>query len=401
MHGWRFRQLNKTFSLMSAYANKSYFSTGAVKPKTGILMMNLGGPKKSEDAGTFMYNMFTDKQVVPVLKNVPRPIVRWICNRRAGKSVKQKYDEIGGGTPLYYWTNQQGSKMCELLDKISPESAPHKHYIAFRYSLPGVKEAVEEAIEDGVEHMIGFSQYPQYSCSTTNSSIQEFHRSIVAARKPETTKVSLIDRWYTHKGYHRVLARLLAEDIKSKFDEKTRPSALILFTAHSLPLSFVERGDTYPYEIYITAQAVMDILREEHNIMNPFRVVWQSRIGARWLRPALTETIEKLPEKKWDNVIVSPLGFTSDHIETLHELDIELKEDAEKAGVKNLQRARSLNDEPDFVEALADIVQSHIHENKYNTSQLLLRCPSCVNPDCNRLSTFYQPNPELDVKLDA
>lgn len=166
------------------------------------------------------------------------------------------------------------------------------------------------------------------------------------------------------------------EDISNKFTKDEQKSALILFTAHSLPLSFVENGDTYPYEIYSTAHSVMKILREEHQILNPFRVVWQSRIGAKWLRPSLTETIKKLPEKGWENVIVSPLGFTSDHIETLHELDIELVEEAHKVGLKNLQRARSLNDEPDFIDSLADIVKLHISENKYNTSQLTLRCPS-------------------------
>lgn len=261
------------------------------------------------------------------------------------------------------------------MDKISPESAPHKYYTAFRYAEPDVKMAVEQSVADGVEHIIGFSQYPQYSCSTTNSSIQEFHRSLKSTEIPDSTKISLIDRWYTSPKYHKVLARLLAEDFNSKFTAEEKSQALILFTAHSLPQTFVDKGDTYPYEIYITAQEVMNILKQEYGIENPFRVVWQSRIGARWLSPSLTDTIKELPKKGWQNVIVSPLGFTSDHIETLHELDIELMEDAEKAGLKNLKRARSLNDEPDFIETLADIVKSHLESNKYNTSQLLLRCP--------------------------
>lgn len=346
-----------------------------VKPKTGILMMNLGGPKKSEDAAQFMYNMFTDPQTVPIFKKVPNFIIKKFSEIRARKGVKQKYDEIGGGTPLYDWTHKQGSKMCAKLDEVSPETAPHKYYIAFRYSQPDVAKAVEESVKDGVERMIGFSQYPQYSCSTTNSSIQEFHKAVTKIEKPESMKVSLIDRWYTNPNYHKVLARLLAEDFHSKFTEDQKSSALILFTAHSLPQSFVDKGDTYPYEIYISAQETMKILRSEYGIDNPYRVVWQSRIGTKWLSPSLTDTIKELPKKGWENVIVSPLGFTSDHIETLHELDIELMEDAEKVGLKNLQRARSLNDEHDFIDTLVDVVKSHIDDNAYNTSQLLLRCP--------------------------
>jgi protoporphyrin/coproporphyrin ferrochelatase len=352
-------------------------------------MMNLGGPKKSEDAADFMFNMFTDPQTVPIFKKVPNFIIRKFCDYRANKSVKVKYEEIGGGTPLYDWTHKQGEKMCEKLDQISPETAPHKYYIAFRYSQPDVQNAVEECINDGVERMVGFSQYPQYSCSTTNSSIQEFHKAIEKMERPENLKISLIDRWYKNEKYHRVLAKLLAEDFAQKFSENQKKDALILFTAHSLPQSFVDKGDTYPYEIYNTAHETMKILKQEYGIENPYRVVWQSRIGARWLSPSLADTIKDLPKFGWKNVLVSPLGFTSDHIETLHELDIELKEDAEKAGLNNLQRARSLNDHPDFIDTLSDIVKRHLVSNEYCTSQLMLRCPKCSNPDCNRLSKFY------------
>ena len=167
-----------------------FASTTDVKPKTGILMMNLGGPIKSDMAAQFMYNMFTDKQTVPGLAKFPRWFIKWFWERRAEKSVKKKYDEIGGGTPLYDWTHKQGSKMWDVLDKISPQSAPHKYYIAFRYSQPNVFDAVDEWIKDGVEHMIGFSQYPQFSCSTTNSSIQEFSKAIESKEISSIKKIS-------------------------------------------------------------------------------------------------------------------------------------------------------------------------------------------------------------------
>mmetsp|Transcript_9415 Transcript_9415/g.8302 ORF Transcript_9415/g.8302 Transcript_9415/m.8302 type:complete len:138 (-) Transcript_9415:1-414(-) len=134
----------------------------------------------------------------------------------------------------------------------------------------------------------------------------------------------------------------------------------------------------------------MNILKEKYNIQNPYRVVWQSRIGSQWLSPSLSDSIKLLPKKGWENVLVSPLGFTSDHIETLHELDIEMKEDAEKAGLKNVQRARSLNDHPAFIDALSDIVKRNLHNGDFTTQQLLLRCPACTNPECDRLKKVYE-----------
>ena len=133
---------------------------------------------------------------------------------------------------------------------------------------------------------------------------------------------------------------------------------LILFTAHSLPQTFVDKGDTYPYEINITANLVMDVLKQKYGINWWYRVVWQSRIRGKWLSPSLVDTVKSLHKINWKYAIITPLGFTSDHIETLHELDIELMEEARKEGIltdKEIQRGRSLNDEPDFIGSLADI----------------------------------------------
>ena len=168
---------------------------------------------------------------------------------------------------------------------------------------------------------------------------------------------------------------------------------LILFTAHSLPQIFVDKGDTYPYEINITANSVMEILKEKYNINCCFRVVWQSRIRGKWLSPSLVDTVKNLDKTNFKHVIISPLGFTSDHIETLHELDIELMELAKEKGIlkqTEIVRARSLNDEPDFIQSLADIVKQHIANDSFTSKQLLLRCPACTNPDWHKLSSFYK-----------
>ena len=199
LNQWRSKIFCSYSNLLTNHL-KYRFATSSKQsnPKTGILMMNLGGPIKSDMAAQFMFNMFTDKQTVPGLERVPKWIIKWFWQKRADKSVKQKYDEIGGGTPLYDWTHRQGSKMCKVLDEISPQSAPHKYYIAFRYSQPNIYDAIDEWIKDKLEHVVGFSQYPQFSCSTTNSSIQEFSRAIESKGSDLFKRISKHSIYFTN-----------------------------------------------------------------------------------------------------------------------------------------------------------------------------------------------------------
>lgn len=131
----------------------------------------------------------------------------------------------------------------------------------------------------------------------------------------------------------------------------------------------------------------MKELKEKYGVDNPFRVVWQSRVGPKkWLQPSLTESVKTLHNYGWKNLMVTPLGFTSDHIETLHELDIEMMEDIEKEGAyEKVGRARSLNDHPLFIRALADIVKEHLEKGEHDSRQVELRCPNCTNEDCETI----------------
>jgi ferrochelatase len=149
----------------------------------------------------FLKNLFSDTDLIPL--PFQKTIAPWIAKRRTPQ-IEQQYTDIGGGSPILHYTKLQGEEMCKLLDELSPDTAPHKSYIAFRYANPLTEEAVKEMKEDGVKRAVAFTQYPQYSCSTTGSSLNELFRRGKAGEVGEGVEWSVIDRWGTHPGFIEV-----------------------------------------------------------------------------------------------------------------------------------------------------------------------------------------------------
>uniref|UniRef100_H3CP78 Ferrochelatase n=1 Tax=Tetraodon nigroviridis TaxID=99883 RepID=H3CP78_TETNG len=352
------------------------------KPKTGILMLNMGGPEKLEDVHDFLLRLFMDTDLMQL--PVQNKLGPFIAKRRTPK-IQEQYSKIGGGSPIRRWTSMQGEGMVKLLDEMSPQTAPHKFYIGFRYVHPLTENAIEEMERDGVERAVAFTQYPQYSCSTTGSSLNAIYRYYSNRGERPKMSWSVIDRWPTHP----LLVECFAEHIQNEllqFPEEKRDDVVILFSAHSLPMAVVNRGDPYPQEVGATVQRVMERLGH----CNPYRLVWQSKVGPMaWLGPQTDEVIKGCERGK-KNILLVPIAFTSDHIETLHELDIEYGQVlGEECGVENIRRAASLNGNPLFMKALADLVQSHLKSNMVCSRQLTLRCPLCTNPTCGETKAFF------------
>ncbi|KAL2777990.1 ferrochelatase, mitochondrial isoform c [Daubentonia madagascariensis] len=320
------------------------------KPKTGILMLNMGGPETLGEVHDFLLRLFLDRDLMTL--PIQNKLAPFIAKRRAPK-IQEQYRRIGGGSPIKMWTSKQGEGMVKLLDELSPHTAPHKYYIGFRYVHPLTEEAIEEMERDGLERAIAFTQYPQYSCSTTGSSLNAIYRYYNEVGRKPTMKWSTIDRWPTHR----------------------------------LLIQVINRGDPYPQEVGATVQKVMERL----GYCNPYRLVWQSKVGPMpWLGPQTDKSIKGLCERGRKNILLVPIAFTSDHIETLYELDIEYSQVlANECGVENIRRAESLNGNPLFSKALADLVYSHIQSNELCSKQLTLSCPLCVNPVCRETKSFF------------
>jgi ferrochelatase len=358
--------------------------TDNIQPKTGILMLNMGGPEKLEDVHGFLLRLFSDRDLIQL--PFQKKLGPWIAKRRTPRIVEQ-YREIGGGSPILKWTNIQGKGMVEILDNISPETAPHKYYVGFRYVNPLVEDAIEQMERDGVQRAVAFTQYPQYSCSTTGSSLNAICRHYASRLdRPPTMLWSTVDRWPTHPGLVQAFTEIIQDELK-KFPEVDRDDVIILFSAHSLPLKTVNRGDTYPQEVAATVQHVMDQLGHSH----PYSLVWQSKVGPLpWLGPQTNDTIAGLAARNHKNLLLVPIAFTSDHIETLYELDLEYaKKLGSKVGIKNIRRAPALNDSPTFIRAIADIVKSHLEANVACSRRLRQHCPMCHNATCSEVKQFF------------
>ncbi len=354
------------------------------KAPTGIVMMNLGGPKDLDDVQPFLLELFADREIIQL------PAQRWlgpfIARRRTG-GVQRNYRDIGGGSPILRWTEEQGRGMCERLDRLSPATAPHKPYVAFRYVSPKSEDALRAMKADGVERAVAFTQYPQFSCSTTGSSLNELWRAAGRLGLEDAFEWSVIDRWPTHPRFVEAMTKTV-EDGLAQFSEDERDDVVILFSAHSLPMSVINRGDAYPAEVGATVHEVMKRLAYGYEYM----LCYQSSVGpVPWLGPSTEQVIKDLGAKGRRNVLVVGVAFTSDHIETLHELDIEYGELAHRVGIENYRRAPALNGLPLFQDALADVVAEHLAGGRPCTLQYGLRCAGCVNPQCRDILNPVAP----------
>jgi len=192
------------------------------------------------------------------------------------------------------------------LDKIHPSTAPHKPYVAFRYADPLTEDTFAKLLEDGVTRAVAFTQYPQYSCSTTGSSLNELWKLSKNMDPNETIEWSVIDRWPTHPGFVDVVARHVEDTLKT-YPEEKRDGVVLLFSAHSLPMSVVNRGDPYPAEVAATVHAVMGRL----GFKNPYRLVWQSQVGpSPWLGAQTSNTVESYVKKGQTDLVLIPIAFT-------------------------------------------------------------------------------------------
>ncbi|HEX5387054.1 MAG TPA: ferrochelatase [Gemmatimonadales bacterium] len=345
---------------------------------TGIVMLNLGGPATLDAVEPFLLRLFEDREIIQL--PFQRFLGPFIAKRRAPK-VRGLYEAIGGGSPIRRWTESQGRGMVERLDRLSPATAPHRFYIAFRYTTPFSEDALRAMRADGVERAVAFTQYPQWSCTTTGSSLNELWRASARLGLENAFRWSIIDRWPVHEGFIAAMAETVREGL-ARFAEEDRGKVLILFSAHSLPMSVIHRGDSYPQEVGASVQRVMEALGFSH----PFVLAYQSEVGpVKWLGPSTERTIELLAARGHRHVLVVPIAFTSDHIETLSELDREYGHLARECGITHFHRAPALNDRPRFLDAMADLVREHLASGRPYGSQYATTCAGCTNPQCRKV----------------
>ncbi len=314
----------------------------AESKRIAVVLFQLGGPDTQEAVEPFLYNLFRDPDIInfPGSFLARKPLAKLISVTRSPK-VRRNYSEIGGGSPIRRLTAQQARALEAAL-------RPHVHVraiVAMRYWHPDTQAAIAALESRPYDELVLLPLYPHYSFATTGSSLKEWYR-LYTPRVP----VQRIDHFYDHPDYIAAIVDRVNSVLRGL---RHHEDVHLVFSAHALPLSLVAKGDPYPQHI----EATVHLVRELGAWPNPHVLCYQSKVGPqKWLEPSLNDTIEKLAREGVRRMLVIPIAFLTDHIETLHEINIEARRHAESLGVSDFHMMPALNDSPLLIRGLADLV---------------------------------------------
>jgi len=312
-----------------------------------VVLFQLGGPDSLEAIEPFLFNLFCDPDIIdfPFARLGRRPLAKLISSTRARK-VQHHYSVIGGASPIRRFTEQQARALQLKLNDLGLDA---RCFVAMRYWHPFTQEAIHHLRWAGCDELVLLPLYPQYSRTTTGSSLNEWRRCFEG-----DIPVHTIQTFYRHAGYLDALIEKIDETL-ARFPQSER--AEIVFSAHSVPVSVIEGGDPYQRQIEETVALVM----QRGGWRNHFRLCYQSKVGAsKWLQPSLRNTVKELAAGSIKEVCVVPISFVSDHVETLAEIDHEARHQAESLGIKQFEMTPGLNDSPKFIAALTEMVLNTI-----------------------------------------
>ncbi len=317
--------------------------------KLGVVLFQLGGPDSLKAVEPFLYNLFSDPDIIdfPLARIARQPLARLIAARRA-KHVAHHYAELGGKSPLIENTMRQAAALEALLR----QTLDARVAVAMRYWRPFTAEAIAQLERHRPEEVVLLPLYPQYSKTTTGSSFHEWTRRF----QPNgwNPRIHRVDEF--HQDRHYLEAVRHAVDLALR-EFRDAHDVDFVFSAHSVPLAVVEHGDPYQRQIERTVELVWQL----GGWSGRRHLCYQSKVGAsKWLRPSMHETIRQLAAEGRRQVLVTPISFVSDHIETLHEIDIEHRALARESGIEQFHMVPGLNDSPAFIEALAELVLARV-----------------------------------------
>ena len=328
--------------------------------RLGVVLFQLGGPDTLETIEPFLYNLFCDPDIIdfPFARVARKPLARMIASTRARK-VQHHYAVIGGGSPIRRHTEAQARALESLLQAAGLDA---RCFVAMRYWHPFITEAVAQVQAAGCDRLVLLPLYPQYSGTTTGSSLNEWQRRFHAYGR----RVCCISDFYRNEMYLASVVEKINESL-ARFNDAR--DVELLFSAHSVPMAVIERGDPYQQQIEETVQLVM----QRGGWANCWRLCYQSKVGAsKWLQPSLRSTIRELGGAGTKDVCVVPISFVSDHVETLGEIDHEARELAEQAGIRRFEMTAGLNDSPTFISALAELVMNALEAESLSGTEDLV-----------------------------
>lgn len=310
----------------------------------GIVLLNMGGPSSLDQVRPFLYNLFSDRDIITLGPSfLQKPLAWYIARQRAPKSMAT-YEKIGGGSPLYKISCEQGN----ALETALTNHGEFHSTVAMRYWPPYADAAIDTLLEKKVKKIIALTLYPHYSKATTGSSLKKF-RTEVEERGLDIPVVEIAS-WPKQPGY----IKAIADNILAGLESFNGARAHIVYSAHSLPVSFIEDGDPYVEQTRETITAVEKITGIKGTL------AFQSRSGpVKWLEPSTPEMLERLARQGVKQILMVPISFVSDHVETLYEIDMLYKGQAKELGME-LKSAASLNCQEDFIHGLRDLILQNL-----------------------------------------
>jgi ferrochelatase len=325
--------------------------------RVGVVLFQLGGPDSLAAIEPFLFNLFCDPDIIdfPFARLGRKALAKLISTTRARK-VQHHYSIVGGGSPIRRFTERQARALEE---KLIGQGMDTRCFVAMRYWHPFTWEAIEEIEAAGCDELVLLPLYPQYSSTTTGSSLNEWRR-LYRGLVP----VHNVGAFYRHPMYLDAVVEKVDEAL-SRFESPTQPE--IVFSAHSIPMSIVAKGDPYQRQIEETVQLLM----ARGGWSNNYRLCYQSKVGAsKWLQPSLHRTLKDLSTERVREVCIVPVAFVSDHVETLGEIDHEAREEARKLGITQFEMSSGLNDSPKFISALGQLVLEALDEARQSYSPI-------------------------------
>lgn len=340
--------------------------------RLGVVLFQLGGPENLDAIEPFLYNLFCDPEIIdfPCARLGRRALAKLISTSRARK-VRHHYEAIGGGSPIRKTTERQAQALEAELSRMGVNA---RCFVAMRYWHPFTAEAVAAVKAVECTDLVLLPLYPQYSSTTTGSSLNEWARHF----SPNGTRIHVVRDFYQDETYLDALVAAINGTL-ARFPVPSEPE--LIFSAHSVPLAVIEKGDPYQMQIEETVK----LATRRGGWPNKHRLCYQSKLGAgKWLQPSLRTTLRSMAAEAVRRVCVVPISFVSDHLETLGEIDQEARGLAASLGMSQFEVVPGLNDIPKFIAALAQIVLRCIREQEGVEHSFGVRLSSPSNRPVNR-----------------
>jgi protoporphyrin/coproporphyrin ferrochelatase len=333
--------------------------------RTAILLLQMGGPRTLDEVPEYIRTLFSDADLVrlpPPISWFRKPLAKFVARKRSPK-VQDQYRQIGGGSPNNRITIEQAARLERVLNfGVEERRLDVRCYAAMTYTPPSTADALRQALADGCTRFLALSLFPHYSSASTGASISDLQRACTEVGVA-FQDVQIIDTWAEDDAYLNSMAQRVGQSLRqateaaANGEASTQPHLVI--SAHGVPESYVRRGDPYVDQVRASVQALMNRLPQSQ----PYTLCFQSRATPfKWVGPATDATMEALATNGERNLVVLPISFVNDHIETLFEIDIELAHIAKQAGAERVDRVPAFNADDDLMQVLAGLVRAKVAE---------------------------------------